>query len=133
MLSIRRRGKNGIYYIRGSVALGDKRIDVKEFSSGTSDADAASHLMAEYETKLRHQLMFGPAAIVAQGTIADAFASYLSKDKPPCPADILRIGKLNAQIGDRLISSYTPHFQPIITVLGFHDPRIQTALPMAWA
>ena len=202
MLSVRRRGKNGIYYIRGSVALGDKRIDVKEFSSGTSDADAASHLMAEYETRLRHQLMFGPAAIVAQGTIADAFVSYLSKAKPPCPADILRIGKLNAQIGglslrepkqawekfrlanltdhepagqdryravfqaavnvyhelhdlpplrikaipfdnervrfltkedrDRLIASYTPHVQPIITMLAFHGPRIQTALQMAW-
>ena len=202
MLSVRRRGKNGIYYIRGSVALGDKRIDVKEFSSGTSEADAASHLMAEYETKLRHQLMFGPAAVIAQGTIADAFDSYLSKAKPPCPSDILRIGKLNERIGelslqepkqaweqfrrayltghkpagqdryravfqaavnayrelhdlpplrikaipfnnervrfltkedrDRLIASYTPHIQPIITMLAFHGPRIQTALQMPW-
>ncbi|WP_257538991.1 site-specific integrase [Sphingobium sp. CFD-1] len=202
MLSLRRRGKNGIYHIRGSVALGDKRIVVKEFSSGSSDADAASHLMAGYETRLRHQLMFGPAAVVAQGTIADAFASYLSKAKLPCPADILRIGKLNAQIGDLslqepkqawekfrlanltahkpagqdryravfqaavnvyrelhdlpplrikaipfdnervrfltkedrdlLIVSYTPHVQPIITMLAFHGPRIQTALQMVW-
>ncbi len=91
MLSIRSRGKNGIYYIRGSVTLGDKRLDVKEFSSGTSDKDAASHLMAEYEIKLRHQLMFGRAANVAKGTMADAFASYLSKPKPPHPSDILRI------------------------------------------
>ena len=70
MLSIRTRGKNGIYYIRGTVTLGDKHIEVKEFSSGTSDRDAASHLMAEHETKLRHRLMFGPAAIVAQGRIS---------------------------------------------------------------
>lgn len=202
MLSIRRRGKNGIYYIRGSVALGDKRIKVKEFSSGTSDADAASHLMAEYETSLRHRLMFGPAAAVAQGTIADAFDSYLSKAKPPCPSDILRIGKLNERIGelslqepkqaweqfrraylidhepagqdryrsvfqaainvyrelhdlpplrikaipfnnervrfltkddrDRLIAAYAPHVQPIITMLAFHGPRIQTALQVRW-
>ncbi len=53
MLTMRRRGKNGIYYFRGSVALGTKRIDVKEFSAGTSDADAASHLIAQYETNLR--------------------------------------------------------------------------------
>ncbi|WP_375393255.1 tyrosine-type recombinase/integrase, partial [uncultured Sphingomonas sp.] len=202
MLSIRTRGKNGIYYIRGSVALGDKKLDVKEFSSGTSDADAASHLMAEYETKLRHQLMFGPAAIVAQGTIADAFGSYLSKAKLPCAADVLRIGKLNGLIGDhplrepkqaweqfrrayltghdpagqdryravfqaavnvhydlhdlppikikaipfdnervrwlnkgdrdRLIDAYAPHTQPIITLLAFHGPRVQTALQMPW-
>jgi integrase len=202
MLSIRTRGKNGIYYIRGSVSLGDKRLDVKEFSSGTSDADAASHLMAEYETKLRHQLMFGPAAIVAQGTVADAFDSYLSKARPPCAADVLRIGKLNGLIGDlalrepkqaweqfrrayltghdpagqdryravfqaavnvhhelhdlppikikaipfdnervrflnkgdrdRLIDAYAPHTQPIITLLAFHGPRVQTALQMPW-
>lgn len=81
MLTYRPRGKNGIFYIRGQVSLGDKRIDVKEFSSGTSDKDAASHLMAEYETKLRHQLMFGPAAAIASGVMADAFASYLSKAK----------------------------------------------------
>lgn len=82
MLSIRTRGKHGIYYIRGSVGLGKKKILVKEFSTGTSDPDAAAHLMAEHETKLRHQLMFGPAALVAQGTIAQAFDSYLTKAKP---------------------------------------------------
>lgn len=158
--------------------------------------------MAEYETKLRHQLMFGPAAIVAQGTVADAFESYLSKARPPCAADILRIGKLNGLIGDhalrepkqawekfrrayltghdpagqdryravfqaavnvhheqhdlppikikaipfdnervrflskgdrdRLIASYAPHAQSIITLLAFHGPRVQTALQMPW-
>lgn len=100
MLSIRTRGKNGIYYIRCSVSLGDKHIDVKEFSTGTRDTDAASHLMAINETKLRHQLMFGPAALVTPSTIADAFESYLSKAKPPCASDILRIGKGNDLIGD---------------------------------
>ncbi|WP_257538923.1 site-specific integrase [Sphingobium sp. CFD-1] len=202
MLSIRARGKNGIYYIRGIVTLGDKHIEVKEFSSGTSDRDAASHLMAEHETKLRHRLMFGPAAIVAQGKIADAFESYLTKARPPCASDVLRIGKLNGLIGDfslrepkqawehfrrayltghdpagqdryravfqaainvhhelhdlpplrikaipfnnervrflskedrdRLIAAYSPHIQPIITLLAFHGPRIQTALQLPW-
>ena len=95
VLSIRRRGKNGIHYIQGTVALGGKCIVVKEFCSGASNANAASHLMANHETKLRHQLMFGPAALVAQGTIAEAFDSYLTKAKPPCASDVLRIGKLN--------------------------------------
>ncbi|WP_255326251.1 site-specific integrase [Sphingobium sp. EM0848] len=158
--------------------------------------------MSEYETRLRHQLMFGPASVVAQGIIADAFESYLTKATLPCAADILRIGKLNAQIGhlslrepkqawekfrlanlpdhapagqdryravfqaainvhhelhdlppfkikaipfdnervrfltkgdrDRLISAYAPHVRPIITMLAFHGPRIQTALQMPW-
>ena len=100
MLTIRRRGKNGYYYIRGSVTLGDKTIVVKEFSIGTSDADAASHLMAEYETTLRKELMFGPSAKLVKATIADAFNSYLSKTPPPCPSDVLRVGKLNSVIGD---------------------------------
>lgn len=56
--------------------------------------------MAEYETKLRHQLMFGPAGAVAQGIMADAFDSYLSKAKSPCASDVLRVGKLNGLIGD---------------------------------
>ena len=42
MLSIRTHGKSGIYYIRGVVTLGDKQIEVKEFSSGTSDRDAVT-------------------------------------------------------------------------------------------
>lgn len=100
MLTIRRRGKNSTFYIRGSVTLGNKSIIVKEFSTGTSDADAASHLMAEYETTLRNELMFGPTVKLVNATIADAFNSYLSKTPPPCPSDILRIGKLNAVIAD---------------------------------
>jgi hypothetical protein len=47
MLSMRTRAKNGIHYIRGTVSLVDKRIKVKEFSSGTRDADATWHLMAD--------------------------------------------------------------------------------------
>lgn len=202
MLTMRRRGKNGTYSIRGSVSLDDQSIKVAEFSSGTSDTDAASHLMAEHETKLRNQLMFGPAATVSQGCLADAFDSYLTKPVKPCPSDILRIGKLNSLIGDmslreprqaweqfrrayllghdpagqdryravfqaavnvhheihqvpaikikaipfdnqrvrwltksdrdRLVGSYAPHVQPIVTLLAFHGPRTQTALQIQW-
>lgn len=56
--------------------------------------------MAEYETKLRHQLVFGPAALVALGVMADAFHSYLSKANPPCGSDVLRVGKLNGLIAN---------------------------------
>jgi hypothetical protein len=100
MLSMRKRGKAQIYYIRGTVTLGDRRIDVQEFSSGTSDRDAAAHLMATRENELREQLMFGPQALVAQVIIADAFAAYLSRPGRPKSSDILRIGKINEIIGD---------------------------------
>jgi len=158
--------------------------------------------MVEHETKLRHQLMFGQAASVAAGTLADAFASYLDKDPAPHASDVLRIGKLNQFIGnmslrdpkgawelfrkaylsehepagkdryrgllqaainvhndahgldpiklkpikfsnkrirwlekedrDRLIQAYAQHVQPIITMLAFHGPRVQTALQIQW-
>lgn len=104
MLTMRPRGKNGIYSIRGSVTLGDKCIVVKEFSSGTSDKDAASYLMSEHEMRLRNELMFGAKVKIVDATIADAFASYLSKPKPPCGADIIRVGKLNEVIGDMKLS-----------------------------
>jgi len=75
MLTIRCRGKNRIFYIRGSVTLGKKSIVVKEFSTGTSEADAASHLMAEYETSLRNELMFGASVKLVNATISDAVSS----------------------------------------------------------
>lgn len=126
MLTYRPRGKNGIFYIRGQVSLGDKRIDVNEFSSGTSDKDAASHLMAEYETKLRHQLMFGAAAAVATGVMADAFASYLSKPKPPHPSDILRISILNQHIGDVSLNEPKRAWEVFrVAYLSKHEPAGQ--------
>ncbi len=100
MLTLRTRGSKNVYYIRGSVALGAERIEVAEFSTGTTEKDAASHLMAQHELTLRNRLMFGPAASVAAGVCADAFASYLGKATPPCVSDVLRIGKLNDLIGD---------------------------------
>lgn len=107
MLSMRKRGKAQIFYIRGTVTLGDRRINVKEYSSGTSDRDAAAHELNKKERELREQLMFGPRALVAQVTVADAFEAYLSKPAKPNSSDILRIGKLNEIIGEMPMSD--PH------------------------
>jgi integrase len=99
MLTMRARGAKKIYYIRGTVSYGDRRIDVPEFSSGTSSRDAASNLMAQHEQRLFKQLMFGPEAQVAQATMADAFEAYLNKPTPPNSSDRLRLTKLNEAIG----------------------------------
>ena len=107
MLTMRQRGKARIYYIRGSVSYGSKRIDVPEFSSRTSDKDAAAQLMAETETELREELRFGPKAKVARATIADAFGAYLTKPNRPNSSDILRVGKMNEMIG--ALSMADPH------------------------
>jgi len=43
-----------------------------------------------------------------------------------------RVHFLSKEDRDRLIKAYSPHVQPIITMLAFHGPRIQTALQMPW-
>ncbi len=99
MLRLRRRGKRGTWYIRGSVTLGERRIVVAEYSTGTCDKAAASHLMAVREQELREQLLFGPRAVAASAVIADAFELYLTKPKPPNSTDVVRVGVMNERIG----------------------------------
>lgn len=126
MLTIRQRGKNGNWYIRGTVSLGDKQIDVKEFSSGTSDRTAATHLMREHEQQLTLQLMFGSKARTIKATIADAFDAYLSKPKRPGSSDVLRLGKMNQLVGDMPISDAREAWRGFRTAyLDGHDPSGQ--------
>jgi hypothetical protein len=39
---------------------------------------------------------------------------------------------LSKEDRDWLIAAYSPHIQPIITMLAFQGPRIQTALQIPW-
>jgi integrase len=103
MLTMRKRGKAQIYYIRGSVTLGDRSIDVVEFSSGTKDRDAAGHLMAARERELREQIMFGSKVITSKATLADAFEAYLSKPNKPNSSDVLRVTVMTDRIGTRAL------------------------------
>ena len=104
MLTLRRRGCAGTWYVRGSVSLGERRVVIAEFSTGTGDEDAARHLMAERERALREELMFGPRAVASRAVIADAFEAYLSKPKRPNSSDVLRVGMMNERIGDMALS-----------------------------
>jgi len=99
MLSMRRRGKAQNWYIRGNVTLGGRSVEVAEYSTGTCDKAAASHLMAMREQELREQLLFGPRATAAKAVIADAFEAYLTKPKPPNSTDVVRVGVMNERIG----------------------------------
>ena len=99
MLTLRRRGSAGKWYVRGSVTLGERFVDVPEFSTGTTDEDAARHVMLERERALREELMFGPRVVASRAVIADAFEAYLAKPKRPNSSDILRVGVMNDRIG----------------------------------
>lgn len=126
MLTLRTRGKNGNWYIRGTVSLGDKQIDVKEFSSGTRDRAAATHLMRQREQELTQQLMFGARVRTVKATIADAFDAYLSKPKPPGSSDVLRLGRMNEWIGDMPINEFREAWEVFRAAhLCGHDPAGQ--------
>ena len=100
MLTLRRRGKAGNWYLRGTVSFNGRTIDVAEFSSGTSDEAAARYLKSRKEQELVEQLMFGPRATASKASVADALGAYLLKPKRPGSSDLLRVGKLNELIGD---------------------------------
>src|SRR3546814_8833791 len=64
---------------------------------------------------------------------SDVCSSYL----PPLrikaiPFNNERVRFLSKEDRDRLIAADSPHIQPIITLLAFHGPRIQTALQLPW-
>ncbi|MBV8239127.1 MAG: site-specific integrase [Sphingomonas sp.] len=99
MLKMRTRGKAGVWSIRGTVSLGDKKIHVPEFSAGTTDEDAAAFLMAQKEIELCERLMFGGRAIVAKATIADALDAYLHKAPKPHSTDVVRVEVIRTRIG----------------------------------
>lgn len=48
------------------------------------------------------------------------------------PFDNERVRFLTKEDRDRLIGSYVAHVQPVITMLAFHGPRVQTALQIQW-
>jgi hypothetical protein len=99
MLTIRRRGSAGKWYVRGTVSLDDRFIEVREFCTGTANKSAARHVMLERERCLREELMFGPRVVAGRSVIADAFAAYLAKPKRPHSSDVLRVGVMNEVIG----------------------------------
>ena len=104
MLTMRRRGKEQNWYIRGQVTLGERVAIVSEYCSGTRSKEDASHLMASLEGELREQLLFGLRVVTTRGTIADAFEAYLTKPKAPNSTDVVRVGVMNERIGQMALS-----------------------------
>ena len=71
--------------------MGERWIDVAEFSKGTRDEDAARHLMGERERAQREELMLGPLVVLVRAVIADVFEAYLSRPKLPASSAIASI------------------------------------------
>lgn len=123
MLTMRTRGKAHIYYIRGTVTLGDQSIDVTEFSSGTRDKEAAARLMAARERELSEQLIFGPKVLVRKATLDDAFEAYLIKAVKANSSDVLRVTIMRAKIGEMSLTD------PAAAWHSFRDTNLRDHAP----
>src|SRR5262249_45719674 len=102
MLTIRRRGK--YFHIRGSIRVWKERRVVEEHSCGTSRRDDAETYRAKLEADIRHEILHGRGGRTHTLTIADAGLSYIARPGGVSRADLWRLQKINAIVGDKTIS-----------------------------
>jgi integrase len=98
MLSLRQRGTQKIWYIRGSVAVGDETIIVKERSTGCAGRQAAEAYRAKLIAECQDQILFGKASAHKKVTFNDIVACYIQRVEDVHRNDILRL----RQIGEHL-------------------------------
>jgi integrase len=102
MLTIRRRGK--YFHIRGSIRLGKETRVIKEHSCGTARREDAEAYRAKLEAEIRHEILYGRGGRTHTLTIADAGLSYIARPGGMSRADLWRLEKINAIVGDKKIS-----------------------------
>jgi integrase len=102
MLTIRRRGKN--FHVRGTIRVGRETRVVKEHSCGTPRRDDAEAYRAKLEADIRHEILHGRGGRTQTLTIADAGLTYIARPGGVSSADLQRLHKINAIVGDRRIS-----------------------------
>ncbi len=101
MLSLRQRGSKKVYYLRGTVTVGDRCIDVKEHTTGCRDLDAANAFKARLEVELQNELIYGVSPTALSVTFAEAALAYLQQPKKKINRlDAWRIAEISEVIGD---------------------------------
>ena len=95
----RQRKKGGPWYARGTVRLGKTKVSVAEFSTGQSARTAALDAAAAEESRIRAEIIDGPAVRAAELTIADAILAYASRAGGIHALDALRLANFNDLIG----------------------------------
>lgn len=76
MLSIRKRGK--IYYVRGTVKVGNKSRQVLEHSSGCYNEQKAKEYASSLEERIRNELLYGKQINNKQITFGDIAKDYIT-------------------------------------------------------
>jgi integrase len=98
MLHLRQRGK--IWYIGGTVKVGEETVAVDEFSSGLRKESDAKEVAKTKEFTIRKELLDGGSGRKGRLTIADCCAAYLTRPEPIQDYDKLRIGAFSEAIGN---------------------------------
>jgi hypothetical protein len=102
MLTIRKRGK--YFHIRGTIRVGRETRVVKEHSCGTPRRNDAEAYRAKLEADIRHEILHGRGGRTQTLSIADAGLTYIARPGGVSSADLQRLHKINAVVGDRSIS-----------------------------
>lgn len=102
MLTMRRRGGLGHWYIRGVHRIGAQKIWLAERSTGTADRALAESIRAKITRDLEAQALHGVRPDTRHLTFAEAAILYLEA-RPRSSADRARIGQLARAFGTRLL------------------------------
>ena len=103
MLTIRRRGKAGIFHCRGTVRVGRKTRRVKEHTTGCDRREDAEAYRAELHAEIQHVLAYGATGRARVVTFADAGLLYLNRPGGLHPNDVWRLKQLNEVLGNCLL------------------------------
>jgi integrase len=100
-ITLRRRGRAGTWYARGTIRIGRETIHVPEFSTGCRERADAEAVVEHERARLRAEHLEGPAGRARSLTLADCFLAYLRRPGGVARTDTDRIGRLNEAMGHR--------------------------------
>lgn len=97
-LNLRRRGQ--VWYISGTVRVGEKTHEVKEISTGIRSKQAADEYLARLTGQIQDELIHGPSGRAKHITFDMIGHLYIDRPEGLHPNDVWRIGELAPYIED---------------------------------
>lgn len=89
MLSIRRKGKTGYIYYRGTVRVADKIVKVSEQSTGTSSITRAREIVRKVEEDIKNSILYPSLGKLNKITVDDCADKYLTFNRPKTKEKLL--------------------------------------------
>jgi integrase len=97
--------KNGNFYVRGQVKIGDQTKLIPERATGTRDRKIAEAYARKLQQEIEQELIYGPQLSAAKTTFAEAGLFYLKRPEPLHALDVWRVGELNKYIGNATLTN----------------------------